>query len=103
MTVELTSDHPLPSIQVKGNDITFSLTDLKKPITGAEAQADWRKLFFALLDHFAEYHNGLDLDNRSKRMSIYKTGRLEADNTLEHNYSVNVTTSIISEQVKAEP
>jgi hypothetical protein len=92
----------LPTINATGGNLIINLSELTQPLTEAEANSDWRNILFSLIDHFADYYIGLADDDRPDKVEIFKSGRLDGKKTLEHTYTITVSTSIVAEDVAAE-
>lgn len=88
-----------------GTDVTFPLASLDQTLTAAEADAtngDWRDCFFSIVDHTFQHYNSLAVADRPSKLSITKSGTLQADGTYLLSYQIRVATAVTGQDLTAE-
>jgi hypothetical protein len=87
-----------------GTDVTFPIASISE-LTAGEADAttgDWRKILFALLEHFYTYYTTLPSGDQPGRVTITRSTTVDSNDVMTRTYTFRITSDILTKEVADE-
>jgi len=89
-----------------GTQLVIPLSDFsEQPLSAASVDpdtGDWRDILYSFLDEINAHFSDLPSENRPIMVSIRKSGSMGANNLMNYNFTVSITTQVSQENIPQE-